>query len=283
MAIANQVNVTVVDATSSSGLRGQQYADFIKGNFSLSNGFTVQAANLAQNVDISATGAGNVMDEYTLVQGDFVLLSAQTTAGQNGIYLVGATSLTIDPISSTRFANAQFPLIQILNGHANVGTILQQTTAITTFDGTIFSTPLAFVNIRDNVNVDAPANTVSKIATVTLAQGDVVALDPGALGNVVKCDCTVNTSLIHNAYGVVVQGATAGKQVTVATGGEATLPNSPFVQGNIGANVFVDPTVIGGFTLTVPATVGTFMTLLGKVSAANKITLAGVNALSTLI
>jgi hypothetical protein len=49
------------------------------------------------NVTIGSTGAGDSVDGAGLDEGDIVLLTAQTTATENGLYVVGASSLARVP------------------------------------------------------------------------------------------------------------------------------------------------------------------------------------------
>lgn len=59
---------------------------------SATNLFTVRAAELSSNITLP-TGivAGQKIDNVTLVEGDRVLLAAQTAGGEDGIYIVAAT------------------------------------------------------------------------------------------------------------------------------------------------------------------------------------------------
>lgn len=50
----------------------------------------VRAASLAANVTVATLDAGQSLDGVTLVQGDRVLLKAQTTPAENGVYVINA-------------------------------------------------------------------------------------------------------------------------------------------------------------------------------------------------
>lgn len=88
------------------------------------------------NVTI-ATGlnAGDVVDGITLAAGDRVLLPAQTTGSQNGIYVAGVTpARTFDMAEGVAAWGA---LIFVIAGTANGGKLFKNTNAaLPTIDGT---------------------------------------------------------------------------------------------------------------------------------------------------
>lgn len=271
-----QVNLVKVikNDPSAVGLRTTAAPLDILGSQAIGVAPFLVAVTATSNVVIASTGVGATIDGYTLVADDLVLLQGQTTADENGIYVVGTSSLTIDPFSSFRFANKQFGLTQVLNGTVNAGKLFQQNTVSTTFNGTVFSTPLNFTDIFSaSPNNNAPTLAADFVATVAVSAGQVVALDVANVGQVVLNDTTTDTSTSYVPYGIVVTGAAIGGTATVAYGGQVTILSATFTASDMGKNVFADTATAGGYTLTAPSTAGTYQALLGVVSGANQITL----------
>lgn len=285
MALNNTTVGMVLDNTdgASSGIRSSKNSDFIKGNYSLSSGFTVKAISFT-NLDLATTKVGSIIDGYTLQDGDAFCAAGQTDATKIGIYIASSTSSTIDQTSSIRYASGQYPTLFVQKGSANGGHLFAQTTASTVFDGTSFSVPLAFVDLDTNQNIVAPANISTYVAGTNLTNGQVVAIDPTGVNQVTLCDCTSGASLTYNRIGIVTQGGAAEATVKVAIGGEVTLPDSPFAQEDMGKTVYVDSTVVGGYSLTPPEIgSGLYFAPLGVVSGTNTIILSGSSAIATKI
>lgn len=80
-AAGDAVNKTQLDAVAASAATGTSIKD------------PVRVASTA-NVTIASTGNGATMDGVTLATDDRVLLKDQSSASENGIYTVGASSLT---------------------------------------------------------------------------------------------------------------------------------------------------------------------------------------------
>lgn len=75
------VNKSQLDAVAASAATGTSIKD------------PVRVASTA-NVAVGSTGSGATMDVVTLATNDRILLKDQTTASENGIYVVGASSLS---------------------------------------------------------------------------------------------------------------------------------------------------------------------------------------------
>lgn len=84
--------------------------------------FRVRAASTA-NVTLSGLDAGQTLDGVTLEEGDRVLLKDQTTASQNGVYVINAD--TVAPTRATDFPagyKAQGAVVKVTEGTANART-----------------------------------------------------------------------------------------------------------------------------------------------------------------
>lgn len=102
--------------------------------------YKVRAATTANVTIATALNAGDTIDGVVLVNGDLVLVKAQTTASQNGVYVVGTV-----PARSPEFATFNdhvASLILISEGTVNAGTLWQGTALA---GGTLNTTSISFV------------------------------------------------------------------------------------------------------------------------------------------
>lgn len=96
------------------------------------------AVRVATTVNItiaSDLNSGDILDGITLANGDRVLVKDQTTASQNGIYIVSATptrSTDFDSLSPVDEVNGA--LVAVQEGTANAGKVFVQTGVVATLD-----------------------------------------------------------------------------------------------------------------------------------------------------
>lgn len=101
--------------------------------------FTARGVSTANVADLGAFAVGTNTDGVTFVEGDIVLLAAQTTAAQNGPYVVGAVTTGTAPLTRPSWypnASTQQLTLQIRVGSA--GTVFKNTTWRTMLSGTTF-------------------------------------------------------------------------------------------------------------------------------------------------
>lgn len=180
------------------------------------------------NITISsALNNGDVLDGVTLATGDLVLVKNQTTASQNGVYVVGAT-----PVRAAEFDSwGEFPgsLIGVYEGTVNGDTLWLNTN---NDGGTLGSTAIVFTQLRvagellaaNNLSdVASPATAFDSIkqAATTSAAGVVeLATDALAIAGVDTTRATTSANIAAVFADRV--GVTAGK--LVALDGSAKLP-----------------------------------------------------------
>lgn len=90
--------------------------------------FRVRAASTA-NLTVASMDAGQVVDGVTLVEGDRVLLKNQTTATENGIYVVNAD--TVAPTRATDYPvgyRSDGSVVKVTEGTAGGGKAFLQYT-----------------------------------------------------------------------------------------------------------------------------------------------------------
>jgi len=132
--LQNTRAINLASPSSSTDAVNKSYVD------NLVNGLTwktaVQAATTTSGTLASAYAAGSVIDGYTLVLGDRILIKNQASASENGIYTVNATgapSRSADGATGELLTNAT---VRVNNGTVNVDTAWTLTTTGTITVGT---------------------------------------------------------------------------------------------------------------------------------------------------
>jgi hypothetical protein len=132
--VVNNRIINVASPSTSTDAANKSYVD------NLVNGLSwkaaVQAATTTNGTLATAFAAGQVIDGYTLVAGDRILIKNQTTASQNGIYIVqssGAPILASDSVTGELTTNAT---VRVNNGTVNADNSWTLTTTGTITVGT---------------------------------------------------------------------------------------------------------------------------------------------------
>ncbi len=158
------------DPSSALHAATKQYVDGLAVN--LGKRGRVRAATTANITISTALNNGDTLDGVTLATGDLVLVKNQTTASQNGVYVVGAT-----PARSPEYdAWDEFPgsLLGVAEGSTNGDTIWLCTSNA---GGTLDTTAIAFTQLRVagellasdiGVTVQAHSAILDDVAGVTL-------------------------------------------------------------------------------------------------------------------
>lgn len=190
----------------------------------------VRAASTA-NVTVGSTGNGTVMDGVTLATSDRILLKDQTTGNQNGIYVVGASSLTRATDMDVTGEVTPGTLVYVTEGSANgdkqfavssdaaitVGTTTitwvqvggSGSTTYVAGDGLTESPSLTF-NVGAGTGISVAANSVAvDTSVVTRKAGGAVPSTTSGIFTVSGAVVTVNHGLANYAPIVVVRAYTS--------------------------------------------------------------------------
>lgn len=221
----------------------------------------VRAASTA-NVTVGSTGNGATMDGVTLATNDRILLKDQTTGNQNGIYVVGASSLTRATDMDATGEVVPGTLVYVTEGSVNgdksfavqsdaaitVGTTTITWVQITGNAGTTYSagdglteSPAGTFNVGAGTGITVNANDVA--ITTSLVVRKVTGVIPTSTSGIFSVSgavVTVNHALSNSAasltirpYTSPVSGYTQGEEVDVqnvctdANNMEITLPANP--------------------------------------------------------
>jgi hypothetical protein len=139
----------------------------------------VHCATTANITIATALVGGQTLDGLTLATGQRVLVKNQTTASQNGIYVVAATPVRANDIQTARSDQLRLgAMVFVALGTANIGTTwrLSASGATPPTPPTIDTHTLTFAQVQiTNANVSATAAIVaSKIAPGTFGAGNYV-------------------------------------------------------------------------------------------------------------
>jgi hypothetical protein len=144
----------------------------------------VRCATTASITISTALNNGDTIDGITLVTGDRVLVKNQSTASQNGIYIVGASptrAADMDQDLTTAIPAEEIAgaVVFVISGTANASTIWYTTNAV---GGTIGSTSITWTQF-------SPGGGVTGFATPAVVLGTAAAA--GAATTVIRSDSTI--------------------------------------------------------------------------------------------
>lgn len=228
MSTANMVPTIIV---GNLGNRAILPGDYARGAYQGTQPINVVAASTGP-VNISTLAVGSILDATTLSLNDLVLLKDQTASNQNGVYIVGTLGNTqIDPISSQRFTERNIQFINVFRGAVNAQTIWGNSTITTTFNGTVFSTPLSFYH----VSTGGGSGGVSSVSVVNAN---------GLTGNVANPTTTPAITL-----GTSLSGILKGTGTGFAT---ASPSDFPTLNQNTTGTAALATNLSGGTTNSIP-------------------------------
>jgi hypothetical protein len=150
------------DPTSALHICTKQYVDGLLAG--LAKRSTVRVATTANITIATALNAGDTLDGISLSAGNKVLVKNQSTAHQNGIYVVGASPARDDLFDT--YDEHVGALIHVEEGSTNADKLFHCTSNA---GGTLDSTAITFANI-----VPGSGGTVTNIATAGLASGGAI-------------------------------------------------------------------------------------------------------------
>jgi hypothetical protein len=228
--------------TLDNHLTTKSYVDGLSINVKAS----VKAATTANGALATAFAAGQLVDDVTLVIGDRILIKNQTTASENGIYVVTATAPTrASDFNSNGTYKGAFTFVE--QGTVNVARgFVCTTTSTITFSGTdnaISNTSITFTQFS-SAQLGSDSVTTAKIAD-------------GAVTTAKIADTAVTNAKIANATIDLTTKVTG--VLPAANGG-----TGPFNTLSTSATLVVGNNLInaGSLTATLPAaSLGAIMTI----------------------
>ena len=150
------------DPTSALHIATKQYVDGLLAG--LAKRSTVRVATTGNITIATALNNGDTLDGVTLANGNLVLVKDQSTASQNGIYVVGSSPARDDLFDA--YDEHPGALIHVEEGSTNADKLFHCTSNT---GGTLDSTAITFVNI-----VPGSGGTVTNIATAGMASGGAI-------------------------------------------------------------------------------------------------------------
>lgn len=150
------------DPTSALHIATKQYVDGLLAGLAKRN--TVRAATTANITIATALNNGDSLDGVTLADDDLVLVKDQSSAAENGIYVVGSSPAR-DSLYDT-YDEHPGALIHVEEGSTNADKLFHCTSNT---GGTLGSTAITFANI-----VPGSGGTVTSVATAGLATGGTI-------------------------------------------------------------------------------------------------------------
>lgn len=185
------------------------------------------------NVTIStALNNGDTLDGVSLVTGDLVLVKDQSSAAQNGVYVVG-----VSPARAAEFdAWAEFPgsLIAVAEGTANADTLWLCTS---NDGGTLDTTALAFTRMVIVGELIA-ANNLSDVANAATARGNLSAAKKGGWEAVREVTASSGTVASSDAGGLIKMNRATSQTLNIPSNASDPIPVDSAISGQqLGAGV----------------------------------------------
>ena len=207
-------NAKVADPTDNAHIATKGYVDAARQGLDVKA--SVRVASVAPVAIASALEAGDAIDGVTLAEGDRVLLKNQSTASENGIYVVvgsgaGAASRAPDADTSAKVTTGMFTFVAEGTVNGDNGFVLTTNDAIT-----LGTTGLTFVQFSGAGQVIAGAGLTKSGNTL-----DVVGTADRITVNADSVDIAstyVGQSSI-TTLGTITTGVWNGTDVAVADGG----------------------------------------------------------------
>jgi hypothetical protein len=217
LAVTN--NVTSADPTADTHLTTKSYVDGLSINVKAS----VKAATIATGSLATAFADGQLVDGIPLVTGDRILIKDQTTASENGIYVVTATAPTrAGDFSASGTYKGAFTFVEQGTVNAASGFVCTTTGTIT-----IGTTSIAFTQYS-SAQLGSGSVTTAKIldANVTAAK-----LAPDSVITAKILDANVTVAKL--APDSVITAKILDANVTTAKIADGAVTNAKIADGTI--------------------------------------------------
>lgn len=209
------------------------------------------------NITLSGT---QTVDGVSLVAGDRVLVFGQSTAANNGIYVVaaGAWSRATDADSSAKLVNA---IVAVLQGTTYKGSILQIWGWVAT--NTLGTTSMSWVVQIDTNNASALGVQIAGTNVLVVTQTGKLGFGTGAGGTVTQGTSRTTGVTLNKPCGAITLFSAAGSTTAasfVVTNSQVAATDTIIVSQKNGTNLYdLCVTAVGGgnFTITFRTTGGT--------------------------
>lgn len=214
----------VADPTAATDAANKQYVDNTAAGLDWKE--RVRAASTANMAIASAVVNGASMDGVTLATGDRVLLKDQTTATENGIYIVAASGAASRSTDADSSVDIDSMIVGVESGTVNGDKIFQ----LTTDNPTLGSTNLVFTQFTGGAQAyvagsglaESPANQFNVGAgTGITVNADDVAINTAVVVRKYAASCVATTNPQSFAHGL----GTADVEVTVKEGNDIVYPD----------------------------------------------------------
>lgn len=190
------------DPTSALHIATKQYVDSVAAG--LGKRSTVRAATTANITIASALNNGDSLDGVTLANNDLVLVKDQSSAEENGIYVVGSSPARDDLFDT--YAEHPGSLIAIEEGTANADDLYLCTSNT---GGTLNTTAINFTKI-----IPGAGGSVTSVATAGLATGGTIT-EAGTVTVSINGQSGLSASPVAaDEFAIYDASATAHKKIT---------------------------------------------------------------------
>ncbi|CAB4145226.1 hypothetical protein UFOVP1217_67 [uncultured Caudovirales phage] len=199
---------------------------------------SVKVATTAPITIATGLEAGDVIDGYTLVAGDRVLVKNQSTASENGIYIAsvsGAPSRATDADNNAEVTPGMFTFVENGTLNADSGWVL-----ITDGDITVGTTGLAFslFSVAGNILAGDGLSKTGDVLNVNTGVGieihsDALRIKSDAAGNGLGYDAGVLSVTIGGSTGLAITSDAVGIKLDSGIAGLATTSDGLKIKSDI--------------------------------------------------
>jgi phage-related tail fiber protein len=214
----------VADPTAATDAATKQYVDNTAAGLNWKQ--NVRVASTANMAVASAVINGASVDGVTLATGDRILLKNQTTASENGIYIVAASGAAARAEDANTSAEVRNMIVRVESGTVHGDQMWQ----LTTDNPTLGTTSLTFTQFTGGgaAYVAGSGLTESPAGTFNVGAGsgisvaaDAVAIDTAVVVRKFAANCVATTNPQTFAHGL----GTADVQVMVKEGNTVVYPD----------------------------------------------------------
>ena len=259
-------NISVAEPTDAGHAATKGYVDSARSGLDVKQ--SVRAATTAAVLLASGLENGDAIDGVTLATGDRVLVKNQSTASENGIYVVQSTGAAVratDFDGTGEVSGGAFTFVEEGTANADSGWVVTSNGAITVgTDAIAWAQFSGAGSITAGNGLSQSGNTINVSVTTnrTAITEDAIDISANYIGQ--SSITTLGTIIAGTWNGTVVTGAYGGTGVD-NTGKTVTLGGNLTTSGAHATTL----TTTGTTSVTLPTT-GTLSTLAGTETLTNK-------------